>query len=68
MSRGGMAAACRLVRFVSVEPQNSGVSARDHELAGEVWLAWCNGRNLTETVAAALAQAREQGARGDARP
>jgi hypothetical protein len=26
-----------------------------------VWLAWSNGRNLTETVAAALAQAREEG-------
>lgn len=51
----------RLVRFISVEPQDSGISARDHELAAEVWLAWCNGRNLTETVAAALAQAREQG-------
>jgi hypothetical protein len=51
----------RLVRFVSVEPQDSGVSARDHELAAQVWLTWCNGRNLVETVAAALAQAREEG-------
>jgi hypothetical protein len=51
----------RLVRFVSVEPQDSGVSARDQELAAEVWLTWSNGRNLTETVAAALARAREEG-------